>query len=80
MPAPTPVNAECYITARMTMNQVLDYERHKAVLQEQFPDWEQRGAWFAWQQMGDQFFEGGLTPANSFELGMMFVLQQQGKL
>ena len=76
---PKEVNAECYITARMNMQRLYDFEREKALLKERFPDWQQRGAMFGWNRLGDRFFEQAL-PIEWFELGMMFALHEQGKL
>lgn len=81
MPAPKTVNAECCITARMTMDHIHDLERYKARVEERFPNWKERAAWFGWRLYGDQFFENGvMRPADWAEIGMMFALNEMGKL
>jgi hypothetical protein len=80
MNKPTPVNAECYITARMSMQQLYDFERDKARVAERHPNWVERGVMYAWQRVGDPVMEGTLRPQDWFELGMMFSLHEQGKL
>jgi hypothetical protein len=80
---PIPVNAECHIQCDMSMIQahrrLYDFERQKAVLRERFPNWEERGARYGFDRLGDRFFNQAL-PQEWFELGMMFVLHEQGKL
>ena len=80
MSSPVPVNAECYITARMSMQQLFDFERAKALIRERHPNWEERGVMWAWQRVGDPVMENTLRPQDWFELGMMFILTEQGKL
>jgi hypothetical protein len=79
--APTNVNAEAYITARMTMAQLFDYERCKAIVKERYPNWDTGdGVWWAWTKVGDPVMENTLLPQQWFELGMMYVLHREGKL
>lgn len=80
MAAAIPVNAECYITARMSMQQLYDFQRDKAIVEERHPNWKERGVMYAWQRVGDPVFENTLRPQDWFELGMMFVLNEQGRL
>ena len=80
MTKPTPVNAEVYITARMSMNQLQEFEYMKAELAQRHPNWQERGVMWAWQKVGDPVMENTLRPQDWFELGMMFVLADQGKL
>lgn len=83
MAKPIERNAECHITAEMGMIQqhrrLYDFERQKALLLEKYPNWKERGAWYGFNRLGDRFFNQAL-PEEWFELGMMFVLHEQGKL
>jgi hypothetical protein len=63
----------------MGFQALYDFERDKALLKERFPNWEERGAMYGWNRLGDRFFDHAL-PKEWFELGMMFVLKEQGKL